>query len=291
MTVPPSIGAATVSSTDPLDTSINGSVSATAVQIGVAVTAAILILILAVLYALFRRVRRVRLLLRELDVFYDLVHYIQEGAPQSRLSRGLGGFFTVIALIVMVTLVSIALIEYVLVPSYNRSLSPKASPFQPVGLFNFSLVLYSAPACQWPIIVGPTDSQLQGASAHGWQLQADGTCTMYWSCTACVSTSAVLTTSFTLTDPSVYAAGMDYGLTFPGFAPLGQGSVGAPFMLSSSLWPASPLDSVFRGSSPTEISISLVPVVLRSSPAEVGTFAQLIGVTPGPQVNAVTPLL
>jgi len=285
---------AVVTTTDPLDATIQlGSVSSTSLQIGVAVTAAILIFIMTILYTFFRREPRVKALLRALDLFYDLVHRIPEGAPQMRRSRGLGGFFSVVALVVLLALVSVAIIQYQLVPNYTRSLSPKAAPLSPVGIFNFSLTLYGAPGCDAPVIDGPTSAQLLGTSAQGWRLDRDGSCRMFWACATCVFVSSVLTTSFTLVDPNAYAAALEYSMTFPGFATASDGSSSsgssgsAPFVLSDSLRPDAPLDSVFRGSSPIRISVSLVPVVLRSSPPQVGTFAQLIGVVPGSQVNGV----
>ena len=277
-------------SSNPLDASLNrDSVKAVTTQIVVAVMAAVLIVLILVLYTFFRRVPRVKALLRDFDIFYDLVHYVREGAPQSRESRALGGLFSVLALVVMVLLLSVAIIQYWLVLTYIRSVSPNAAPFQPVGIFNFSMRLYSAPACQSPNIQGPTSAQLQGIRSQGWQLHPDRSCSMYWDCANCEFIASTLTTSFTMTDPNVYAAGMDYTLTFPGFSTSAAGSgITPPFVLSSLLWTDSPLLSVFRGSSATEIGVSLVPVVVRTSTPEVGTFAQLIGVVPGSQVNGVT---
>ncbi len=188
-----------------------------------------------------------------------------------RRHRTLGGFFSIVALFLVAGLLSIAVVEYKLVPTYSRSLSPQAPPFPPVGRFNFSVQLHSAPACDSPIIDGPTTAQLQGVHSQAWRLDSDGSCSMYWACDNCVLTSSLpFTASFALTDPNVYAAGMDYSLTFPGFtATPGSGSDNAPFVLTSSLWPSQPFVSVFRGDLATQISVSLVPVVLRSAPPQV----------------------
>jgi hypothetical protein len=287
MSAPSSVPATT---TDPLHAAANRD-SASPLQVGVVIAAAILIFIISVLYAFFRRVPRVRACLRDFDVFYDLTHYIREGANRTRHARALGGFFSVVALVVMVALVSIAVIEYALVPTYDRSLSPEAAPLHPVGLYNFSLVVYGAPSCDSPVITGPSETQLRGASSRGWAVSSiDGSCAMYWSCAACVYDSSALTTSFTLSGPNIYAAGMQYSLTFPAFSSAADGSSvnGAPFMLIGTLFPTPSVSSVFRGPTPTQISISLVSVVLRSSPPQVGTFAQPISLAPGSQANAVT---
>ena len=285
--------ASPTTTTDPLHASTNRD-SAGPLEMGVAIGCSVTILIIGVLYAVFRRVPRVKACLRDLDVFYDLVHHIGEGGNQTRQSRGIGGFFSVVALLVMVALVSVAIIEYALVPTYVRSLSPEAAPFQPVGLFNFSLRIYGAPSCDSPAIQGPSAVQLQGASSEGWDAfpDDDSSCTMYWSCTTCIYDSSVLTVSFAVSDPNIYAAGMEYSLTFPAFSSSADGNGvggggGAPFVLTGSIFPTPRVSSVFRGADPTHISVSLVPVVLRSSPPQVGTFAQPIAVTPGSQANGV----
>jgi hypothetical protein len=236
---------------------------------------------------------------RSLDYLFDLDHYVPDGESAVKRPQAIGGVFTVIAVFCMLTMSALASVEYFFEPVYTKGVSPDAPPFRPAGLYNISVRLLGAAAScpSPPTITAPEPFDVVGASTTGFRALAS-TCEMHWACANCVFATSSFSVSFAVVEADSFAAGIEYTIQFPGFSfnsssssasspsSTANDNVPPPFKLTSALFPLHPLKSVFRGSNASVVSISLVPVVFRST--AVGSFADLVSALPGSAVNEST---
>jgi len=111
---------------------------------------------------------------------------------------------------------------------------------------------------------------------------------MFWACASCALASSSLTTTFAVTNDNSYAAAIEFSVTLPSYTSSSTtAGSGQTFSLTSMLLPSPPGVALFRGPFASEISLSLVPVVVDESRL-VGTFAQLVSAVSGSQVNLTT---
>jgi len=185
----------------------------------------------------------------------------------------------------MVTLFAVAVVQNTLVVQYTSTISPKPLPVNPTGLFSFTARFLSVPQCGTADIKGPSASQVLGASSSGSAPSPDGSLNVFWQCPDCQTTLTSFTVSFSVTDTACFAAAIQYSASFPGYITTGGASTSVPFVLTGTVAPKSPLHTVFRGPTATNIDLSFVPVLVDGSPASVGSFAQVLAVSPGSQVN------
>lgn len=293
---------APVAKRDPLSTLMaDNNTHARRIQLGVGLSALVIIVIASSAYVCFRRRPGVKQTLRTCDLLYDTDHWVVDGLPLHRRSRALGGLFTIIAFGLMCTFVMIALVEYELVPTFIERLAPISSlPFQPFGLINATVVLIGTPpdACNENFSsVHASSSSVSTSNGGNHQIYSqaetrysDDGCVLSWTCTACGLDFDQLILSFHTVS---YAAAIVWHVELPGYstAPSTRALTDATesFYISSGLLPSVPMQQVLFGDS-SNVQLSILPVVVvqsNSGITKVGTMASLTHSLKGSQVNEV----
>lgn len=241
----------------------------------------------------------IRSCLESFDLFFQLQHYTTSGNSIVKHATKLGGYFSLLTLLLVTGIITSTLLQYFQGFQVNKGIAPDAARFQPTGTILLQAKLYGVSSgCQ--IASMTMDNPSSTSSPPSFQvghLDPDDTtaCVLKWNCgDTCSLLDAQLGVTMTLSESDAAASAITFQVQVPGFTKSPTlPNVAAPFTLTSSLLPPIPLMSVFRSTSnnpaPSTISVSLLPVSIDySTPSEIGSFAQLVSLVPGPTVNETT---
>jgi hypothetical protein len=270
------------------------------VELGIKIACGCIVGVVCLVYWWFRRSHKSNL--READLFYDEAHYLPKvDDTRTRRPTALGGLCSALVFIIVITLVSLSLIDYVRRPTLVQSVTPPtvaAAARSPRGEFAFSVCFIgisqtsdtcssshfavSLPGKDQMNVFGLLDVSLVSNENQNQQ------CCMEWSCSDCVVASS---------DPLKFELGLrgeqgvaalSFHVRLPAYS---HDKHHVPFSLSGTVVPDVPLHTVFKGSAaPTTISLTLMPVIVTTASNEVsvGSRGSIDAVLLGSQINATS---
>jgi hypothetical protein len=280
-----------------------------------------IVLLSSAVFFVVRRIPSVKSTLRIFDGL-DTDHWIAEGEVVRRKPRALGGFFTLMAALVILCIMGMTLMDYVYTVTFTKTVEPASGQYQPVGRIHVALRLFGSPVCA--AMRPQNDSFVE----EGWSIEAiEGVrllspgsrvhvaflgdaeadaCRLEWTCEPlCAMATSSLTVRLSSSVVGMYASGGEYTVETPGYLSSGgagsvAGSVGSgaadetaaeTFALRGSLLPDGAMWHVLAPSEvPSVVDVIVTPVVIATAQEGVwvGSRADIGSVQTSPAVDAAS---